>query len=269
METLSIILTGMALVVSGVAAWAAIRSVVLTKRGLETQHEQLRLQREQAAMIPELECSDVRFLDPASVEEILDTMQEAEKGRQEEDRRKAEREQYQRNLAAWEARSSVPGMGSSMPKPQDPEASPLRFYDRVNLGPLTSAQRYYRGPVPDVVMEVEIHNKGRTAAKDITGFVSLDGNLLELLDFPGLDSYELAGPYEDGFLTAEIGTISELLPKQKDSLRVAIAFHLPPEETTTDMRYEFITPAGHAAKGDKELTLPGPVSDQLEEQEAD
>lgn len=270
METLVIVLTALGLVVSGVAAWAAIRSVILTKRGLETQQEQLRLQREQAAMVPELECSDVRLLEPAYVEEVLDTMQEAEKGRQDEERRKAERQQYERELAAWEARSSVPGMmGSSMPKPQDPETSPLRFYDRVNLGPLTSAQRYYRGPVPGAVMEVEIHNQGRIAARDITGFISSDKNCLELLDFPGLDAYEVFGPDEDSFLTAEVGTISELLPKQRDSFRVAVTFHQPSKDIVTEIRYDFITPAGHTTKGKMDLTISGSDSERSDKPGAD
>lgn len=238
-------------------------------QGLEAQQEQLRLQREQAAMVPELECSDVRLLEPAYVEEVLDTMQEAEKGRQDEERRKAERQQYERELAAWEARSSVPGMGSSMPKPQDPETSPLRFYDRVNLGPLTPAQRYYRGPVPGAVMEVEIHNQGRIAARDITGFISSDKNYLELLDFPGLDASRVFSPDEDSFLTAEVGTISELLPKQRDSFRIAVTLHLPSDDTVTEVRYDFITPAGHTAKGKKEITVPGFDSDQLDKPDAD
>ena len=43
------------LAVGGVAAYFAWRSVVLTRRGLEVQDEQLRLQKKQAAMQPDLD----------------------------------------------------------------------------------------------------------------------------------------------------------------------------------------------------------------------
>jgi hypothetical protein len=270
MDVLVVVLTVLGLVFSGVAAWAAIRSVILTKRGLETQQEQLCLQREQAAMVPELKCSDVRFLDPDSVEEVLDTIQEAEKGKQEEKHKKDEREQYHRDLAAWEARQSMPGLGSMLPRPRDPDTDPIRHIGRFNLDSLTLAQRSYRGPIPDAVVEVPLHNKGRTAARDIIGFISLDRNLLELLNFPGLDAYEVSGPDKDGFLTAEVGTISEILPKQEESFRVAVTLYPPSKETVTEVRYDFITPAGHAAEGKMELTFPGPSAlDEPDEQNTD
>ncbi len=256
MDTFVIILTGVGILVSGVAAWAAIRSVILTKRGLETQQEQLRLQREQASMAPELKCSDVRLLDPMSVEDVLDTLQEAERGKREEERKKAEREQYQRELIVWEARKKISGMGSFLSRPQDPDTSPMRYLNTVPLDPLTSSRRNYRGPIPDAVMEVELHNKGRTAARDITGFISLHESVLQLLDFPGLDAYEVSGPDEDGYLTAEVSVIGELLPKQKDSFRIGIAIHWPPEETVIQLKYDFITPAGHATAGEWELPIP-------------
>jgi hypothetical protein len=261
MEVLIIVLTAVSILIGGVAAGAAIRSVVLTRRGLEIQQEQLRLQREQASKVPELECSDVWFLDPEAVEEVLDTLKEMEEGKQEEERKKAEREQYQRELAAWEARRSLSGIGSFLPRPQDPENSPLSYLNHMHLDPLTSAQRDYRGPVPDAVMVVQLENKGRTAARDITGSISLHKDILELLDFPRLDADEVSGPDEDGFLTAEVSVIGELLPKHRGSFRVAVMIHLPPEETVTELRYDFITPAGHATTGEWEIPIPGSTSD--------
>lgn len=98
--------------------------------------------------------------------------------------------------------------------------------------------------------------------RDITGFISLDKSILELLDFPGLDADGVSGPDEEGFLTTEVSVIGELLPKQKDSFRVAVSIYWPSEETVTKLRYDFLTPAGHTAVGERELTIPGPPPDQ-------
>src|SRR5215212_1415466 len=112
MDMLIVVLTCVGLAVSGVAAWAAIRSVVLTKRGLEIQQEQLGLQRAQASMIPQLEFSAVRYLEPQSMWDVRDTLKLAEKGKQEEEQKEAKRAQYQHDLATWEARKKISSMGS-------------------------------------------------------------------------------------------------------------------------------------------------------------
>lgn len=266
MATTSAILTIIGILVSGVAAYAAIRSVTLTKRGLEAQQEQLRLQQDQAAMMPDLVCSDVTFLDPASVEEVIDTLEEVAKNKREEERKRVEKEQYQRELAEWEARRRVSKMGSILPPPQDPETSPMRALGYMrNVDPVTAAQRSYRGPKPDAVMLIELRNKGKTAATDITGTISANKKIFELLHFPRLDVDKLSGPDNDDFLTAEISLIPELLPGRKDNFRVAIMFYPPSEDTEFHLKYDFITPAGHAVKGQFDLTVPGTSSEPTNE----
>jgi hypothetical protein len=62
------------------AAWA---TVYYGRRSSRNQEEQLRLQRKTATMVPDLKVSDVRFLQPRSVWEVQDTMEEVEKAKQE------------------------------------------------------------------------------------------------------------------------------------------------------------------------------------------
>ena len=208
-------------------------------------------------MIPRLEFSAVRYLNPLSVRGVKNTLKMAEKGRREEEQKEAARVQYRRDLTIWEARKKTSSMGAMLPAPQDPDKSPLAKLHFIDRSSFESAQRRYRGPEPNVVLELELHNKGKTAANDITGYVSLDKSVIEILDFPGLDADEVSGPDEEGLLTARVGVIDELLPGQNDSLRVAAVIRVPPEEPVIGLRYDFITPAGHATAGEWKLSIPG------------
>ncbi len=55
------------------------------RKSSRNQEEQLRLQREQSTMVPDLRVSDIVFLDPRSVEEVKDTVEEVEKREQAEE----------------------------------------------------------------------------------------------------------------------------------------------------------------------------------------
>ena len=202
------------------AAWA---TVYYGRRSSRNQEEQLRLQREIATMVPNLKVSDVRFLQPRSVWEVEATMREVEKAKQE-----AEEEQQRKERGEW-----------YLPSPSDPAMPDPRVQER----------RGYEGPEPGAVMEIELDNAGRTAAHDVSGTISMKCDPLEILGFPGLDASEVSDPDEAGIVTAEVGTIPEILPGRRESFRVAIAIHQEPKEAVT-LKYDFTTPAGFPTSGE-------------------
>jgi len=201
----------------GAGVAGALATFYYGRRSSRNQEEQLRLQRETATMVPDLKVSNVRFLEASSVWEVQDTMEEVEK----EAKRKAEEEQQREERGEW-----------YIPPP-----------NHASYDPRVQEQRDYEGPEPDVVMEIELENTGRTAAHDILGTISMKRVPLEVLDFPGLDASEVSAPDEAEIVSAEVGTIPKILSGRKGSLRVAIVIHLEPKEDAT-LKYDFITPAG-------------------------
>jgi hypothetical protein len=189
------------------------------RRSSRNQEEQLRLQREQSTMVPDLRVSDIVFLNPRSVEEVKDTMEEVEKREQAEEAQQRGGELY------------------------DPPID-VTLYDAG-----VREQRYYYGPEPDAVMVIKLENAGRTAAHNVSGTISMERAPLEILDFPGLDASEVSAPDEAGIVTAEVGTIPEILPGRSGSFRVATVIHLEPKEDVT-LKYDFITPAGFPTSGE-------------------
>jgi hypothetical protein len=121
--------------------------------------------------------------------------------------------------------------------------------DPAMLDPRVQEQRDYKEPEPDAVMEIELENTGRTAAHDVSGTISMKRDPLEILYFPGLDASEVSDPNETGIMTAEVGTIPEILPGRRGSFRVAIVIRQEPKEAVT-LKYDFITPAGFPTSGE-------------------
>ena len=98
-----LIVTVIGVVISTVAAWAAIASARLTRTGLDKQdeglakqEEQLRLERELASMIPKLEVSKIGFSDPRPYEEVSDTLRERDQAirREQEERQRQEERRH-------------------------------------------------------------------------------------------------------------------------------------------------------------------------------
>ncbi len=209
------------------AAWATVsygrRSSRNQQEQRRLQQEQLRLQRETATMVPDLKVSNVRFLQPSSVWEVENTMEEVEKAK-----REAEEEQQRNERGEW-----------YIPSALDPS-----MFD-----PQVRQKRDYEGPEPDAVMEIELENAGRTAAHNVSGTISMKRDPLEILDFPGLDASEVSDPDEAGIVTAEVGTIPEILPGRRESFQVAMVIRQEPKEAVT-LKYDFITPAGFPTSGE-------------------
>jgi hypothetical protein len=217
----------LSLLAGAVGAWATVYYGRRSSRDQEEQRslqqEQLRLQREIATMVPDLKVSDVRFLQPRSVWEVHATMREVEKAKQE-----AEEEQQRKERGEW-----------YMPSSLDPALFDPRVQER----------RGYGGPEPGAVMEIELENAGRTAAHNVSGTISMKRDPLEILVFPGLDASEVSDPDEAGIVTAEVGTIPEILPGQRGSFRMAMVIRQEPKEAVT-LKYDFITPAGFPTSGE-------------------
>jgi hypothetical protein len=211
------------LIVAVLSLFAAVAGAWTTiyygRRNSWNQEEQPRLQREQSTMVPDLRVSDIVFLNPRSVEEVEDTLEEVEKREQAEEAQRRGGELY------------------------DPPID-VTLYD-----PGVMEQRYYYGPEPDAVMVIKLENAGRTAAHNVSGTISMERAPLEILDFPGLDASEVSAPDEAGIVTAEVGTIPQILPGRSGSFRVATVIHLEQKEDVT-LKYDFITPAGFPTSGE-------------------
>jgi hypothetical protein len=236
--------TVVGIAISGVAAWAAIRSAQLTRRGLDKQEEQLRIERELASMIPELKLSKITVGNPSEYEEVSNTLQERDQAIQREADELRQREQQQER----ESRPRPPGGMGDWLAFDMPVVRPL---DTGAFDPFTLEQRDYRGPAPDAVMLIQLRNDGRSAANDITGTITTSAEYVRVLEFPGLDAYDVSEPDESGVHTAELGTISELLPGRTDVFKVGITLGSggEPDLQQWSVQYNFITPSGHGASG--------------------
>lgn len=205
-----------ALGAGAVAAAASIRSVRLTRDGLSKQDEQLELARRAASMVPELEVVDVRYLATSAFPVVAETLDEAERSRQEKRRDGGSR---------------------------------LSGFDVSSFDPFVISQRDYRGGIPDTVLEIRLKNGGRTAAQNITGTIGVESNRMRILDFPGLDASNVTISWEDGLQSAELGTIEELLPGKTGSYEVAVFFMDREEGWRSRVKYDFIMPAGFGKSG--------------------
>lgn len=112
------------------------------------------------------------------------------------------------------------------------------------------SQRDYKGGTPDAVLEISLKNSGRIAAQNITGTIGVEGDRMRILNFPGLHASDVSTPWEDGFQTAELGTIGELLPGKTDCYEVAVFFTSKKGVGRSKIKYDFITPAGFRKSGE-------------------
>jgi len=267
-----LVLTILGVGLSGLAAWAAIKSVTLTRAGLAKQEEQLRIERGLASMVPKLEVSDVRFTDTRRFEEVADTLQEREEAirkereetqRAEERRRREEqRRNAERELQEGPSGGSLSDWLSSYGSGPFFEMDLSQLSDVAGLDPYTLEQRDYRGPEPDAVMQIVLKNVGLTAAVDITGSVTTNANHGTMLSFPGLDVESVTQPGEGSSHTAELGTISELLPGRSEAFRIAVVAGPQTPEEEWSLKYQFITPSGHGVSGTWRTPIEGSPDDQ-------
>lgn len=238
-----------------IAAGAAIYSVVLTNRGLRSQGEQLRLQKDQAAMIPTLEVSDVRFLRPQDAEDVRATVREMAKKKQEDQQAKAEAEWYEQKSAEWEEaqRQKFYSSRSSI----NPYMKPNRDIAEMSLAssdPARFERRHYSGPMPHAVLDLEITNSGKTAAENISGTLQLGASRLRPIDFPDMDDRGISGPHE-GYYRVQLARVGELLPDHKVAYRIALEGHSSNNDKSVHIKYEFVTPAGISLEDEKILEL--------------
>jgi hypothetical protein len=246
METGMLVLTILGVVLSAVAAAAGVYAVILTRQGNRTSDEQLRLQREQAAMIPRLRVANIRFLRPDDLEEVRDTLRHIEAGRR---RARAEEEQYERDMEAWRREQQRPGASRLNPQPMSRERRHLMLDQREH------PERYYEGLTPTAILDLRLVNDGKVAAHDISGTLLLQHPHLQPIEgFPRMDASEVSGP-EEGFYRVNVVGIRELLPGDEITYRVALRATPPGEDNMVEIGYEFITPAGFPLSGNQSVEL--------------
>jgi hypothetical protein len=260
-------LTAVGVILSGLAAWAAFKSVSLTRVGVDKQEEQLNIERDLVSMIPRLKVTEVGFSHTSRFAEVADTLQERDQAiRNEREERQREEERRLREEQRRERERRLredPNSGSmsdwltlrSMEMDNELEVRELdvrqHFLDPGDFDPYTLEQRDYRGPEPHAVMQVVVKNVGRIAANDITGTVTTSAKHVMMLNFPGLDAEAVTQPDDRGNHTAEVSTIRELLPGRSDVFRIGVV--LGPEVRSSEeqwsLAYDFITPSGHGISG--------------------
>ena len=213
-------MAGIAALSGVIAAWGAIH---YGRQGARNQAKQLQLAQKQAEMRPVLAVAEVRLLEVEALEELREEILDI----QEERRREAERE-AERNREESPLYSSM--LGYVRPPP-------------------------YKGPLPDKVVEVKLVNNGKTAAYEVTGWVSFEATYLEPLDyFLDVNAVDVA---TNGFVRAEVGggERSTLLTTANDAIRfqMAVKVHAP---GNTVLRYEFASRAGKLPEDQWPLVIP-------------
>lgn len=241
-----LVLTIVTVFLSAVAAVAGVHAVVLTRQGNRTADEQLRLQREQAAMIPRLRVADIRFLRSDAVDEVRDTLRKIEAGKRQA---RAEQEAYEREMDAWQQEQERPGASRLNPQPMSPERR------RLMMDPSVYPERYYEGPTPTAILDFRLVNDGKMAASDISGTLLLQHPDLQPIEgFPGLDDSEVSGP-DEGYYRVNVVGIRKLLPGHEVAYRVGLRTTQPGEDNMVEIGYEFITPAGFPLSGNQSVEL--------------
>lgn len=252
-----------------IAAATGVTSVILNRRGNtltyqgnDVQDRVLQLQEEQAAMIPRLEVSDIRFYKPEDSPEVWDVLQEVEQNRRKDERERVAEEERRRKSIEWERQKKE--------KVKERENDPIyhRFnpidksgvsdinpYGNIMMpvyrGALQFRGHRYDGPLPNAVLDFQIINKGKTAAHDISGTLTLEASCFQPLDFPAMDDREISGP-DGGFFEVGLGRVTELLPGHTTEYRIALqAIH--PGSDKVQVQYEFITPDGINLKDEKAI----------------
>ena len=187
-----------------VAAYYARRSVILTERGMAVQDEQLQLQKEQAAMIPRLEVSDIRFIRPEGSPEFREARDEIEEKRREDEQERAEEEERKRKSAEWEDEQNKNPFRIKIRNPYENTLHINRF-DFAEVMDYGDSGRNYDGPIPNAILDFQITNNGKAAAHGISGTLKLESAHLLPLDFPYMDDRGIYGP-DDGFFRVDSRT---------------------------------------------------------------
>lgn len=262
MLILTIVGIAVSLAIGGIAVYYARRSasyaeqsVTLTQQGLEVQDRQLQLQEEQAAMIPRLEVSDIRFYRPEDSSEVRDVLREVEQNRRKDERERTAEEERKRKSAEWEQKQAEKRRNEPFYRPDWTEVNPYRDYGMYMYSdPLLSGGHRYDGPKPNAVLDFQIVNKGKTAAHDISGTLRLEASYLNPLDFPAMDNREISGP-DEGFFKVELVRVPELLPGHTTEYRIALQAEYPGDNKKVQIQYEFITPDGINLKDEETVEL--------------
>lgn len=230
-------------VLAGVAALAAILSIVLTiyysrrqEREREEERrmarEELDLARQEASRNPTLEVRDVSLVPADEVEAVMKVR--GAKARWHEVRRELE---------------ATPGTFPLERMIRQMEA--MEGY--------TLAQVDYDGSYPDLVLRFELRNLGRRSAYEVSGVLFFETKFLRPFQFPGLD-----GKVSKGIDIANVGTGRKRTYLRLDVLLPSVVEERKPLEVPllregsgrTSVEMIFSTPEGDYLKERVELEVP-------------
>lgn len=261
----------------GAAAWYGRKSYKASK-------EELVLSREQASRVPALALTSAELLplhaDTDLAKEVNETREifeeienERERKRQEEEEQR-ERERREREQREREEREERRRRGEIIRSPVDisklnnPAVRNLVQRDWIrNITPMTmqypmpwlrTEGEPYKGPLPDAFIEIEIKNKGRAAAYEVTIWLTLDESALQPVDYfaeKGVDVISEGGGESIVEVRAQRDS-GRLLPSENDWHLFLIPVLRHRTEGSATARYEITSPQGGGeAKGEVELPL--------------
>ena len=187
----------------------AEQSVNLTQLGLEVQDRQLQLQEEQAVMTPRLMILDIRFYRPEDSYEVWGILREVEQNRLRDEQKRAVEEERKRKSAEWEQEQKEKLGNEPFSHSLAGMINPYRKIPSAHPNPLQFTGHHYDGPMPNVILDLQVINKGKTAAHDISGTLRLEENWLRPLNFPGMDHQEIT---IKGSCKVDLVRVPELLP---------------------------------------------------------
>jgi hypothetical protein len=217
------------IIVGAAGVFFAILAWLTSRRAVQVSEEELALAREEALRHPKLEVTNVSLVDAQEVEDVVRTCEAPEKWRLALER------------AEQEAKASQTSYSQSYVWSKAAEAMGDSY---------TMAQVDYEGPKPDRLLNFELRNRGRRAAKDVTGEVTFDYDTLEPLNFPGLDGEVFEG--------VEYGPIA----KKEARLKVG---RVPPFPSEESFEFRIALLQKRSGKSPVVITFSTPEGDHLEE----
>jgi hypothetical protein len=212
--------------------WGLLASLLIgagalyyAKRAAGISAVQLEVAREEALRYPKLEVTDVSLVDAQEVEDVIRT-REAQ-GLWDKAREKAKEEVE-----------------------TSPSNDPTDLFKRManHTRGYTLGQMGYEGAYPDLVLTFELKNKGRRSAKEVSGEVTFDRNILEPIEFP-----RMARAVHRGKVTLEVGTMPPLPSEETVGFRIAL---LQKRSGKTAAVAVFSTPEGDYLEEPMELDVP-------------
>lgn len=279
----------LAFIATVVFGFAGVAAAWFGYKSLRASQEQLRLAQEQASRVPLLAVTSAILLplardaelekEVADSRELLEEIEEgrAEKQRAEEKRlaREREREKQEReereqlegrgrgfNISALKEVEEEPGTSGQFRLPWSyMERRPmfkLPEVPTIRIPPLSHANSEpYVGPLPDAFLELEVRNVGRAAAYEVMGWLTLDGSVLEPVDWFA-DRSVSAVANDDGTWKVELRLEEEggrLLPSEHDWIVFRVPVVQRQTEGSSSLRYEFTSPQGGETEGRLELEM--------------